>query len=103
MRGSGEISVPGRVQSICNCTLNILADEEKTFNLLVSRVACIGKIRHKPIGYSGPLSRQLLSFRSLIGAIRSSLRDLIEVVLASLLLNGEADRDRSDWTDLGLR
>jgi len=78
------------------------SDEEKKFNLLVSRVACIGKIRHKSIGYSGPLSRQLLSFRSLICAVRSSLRDLIEVVLASLLLNGEADRDRNDWTELGL-
>ncbi|KAL2361646.1 hypothetical protein RJZ56_005463 [Blastomyces dermatitidis] len=77
-------------------------DEEKKFNLLVSQVACIGKIRHKSIGYSGPLSRQLLSFRSLICAVRSSLRDLVEVVLASLLLNGEADRDRDDWTDLGL-
>lgn len=78
-------------------------DEEKKFNLLVSQVACIGQIRHKPIGYSGPLSRQLLSFRSLICAVRSSLRDLVEVVLASLLLNGEADRDRDDWADLGLR
>ncbi|KGQ01780.1 hypothetical protein PAAG_11503 [Paracoccidioides lutzii Pb01] len=77
-------------------------DEEKKFNLLVSQVACIGKIRHKSIGYSGPLSRQLLSFRSLICAVRSSLRDLIEVVLASLLLNGDADRERTDWTDLGL-
>jgi hypothetical protein len=103
MRGSGGISSQGKVPFIFSRRLSHLADEEKTFNLLVSRVACIGKIRHKSIGYSGPLSRQLLSFRSLVCAVRSSLRDLIEVVLASLLLNGEADRDRSDWTELGLR
>ncbi|KAK2741084.1 hypothetical protein FQN55_008488 [Onygenales sp. PD_40] len=78
------------------------SDEEKKFNLLVSQVACIGKIRHKSIGYSGPLSRQLLAFHSLICAVRSSLRDLIEVVLANLLLNGDADRERNDWTDLGI-
>ena len=71
--------------------------------MLVSRVACFGKLRHKPIGYSGPLSRQFLSFRSLIHAVRSTLRVLIEVVLAGLLLSGEADRDRNDWTELGLR
>ncbi|KMP08855.1 hypothetical protein CIRG_08536 [Coccidioides immitis RMSCC 2394] len=76
--------------------------EEKSFNLLVSRVACFGKIRHKSIGYSGPLSRQLLSFHSLIYAIRSTLRDLIEVILAGLLLSGEACRDRSDLSSLSL-
>lgn len=70
---------------------------------MVSRVACFGKLRHKPIGYSGPLSHQLLSFRSLIYALRSTLRNLIEVVLAGILLNGEADRDRDDWTALSLR
>ncbi|CRG90670.1 putative protein YlaA [Talaromyces islandicus] len=68
------------------------SDEDKSFNLLVSRVACIGKLKHKPIGYSGPLSRQLLSFRSLVSAVRRTLRDLIEVVLASMLLGGEVDR-----------
>ena len=70
---------------------------------MVSRVACIGKIRHRDIGYSGPLSRQLLSYHSLITAVRTSLRDLIEVVLATMLLSGEVDRDRSDWTELTLR
>jgi hypothetical protein len=80
-----------------------LLEEDKSNNLLVSRVACFGKLRHKPIGYSGPLSRQLLSFRSLVYIVRCTLRDLIEVVLAGLLLSGEADRDRSDWTDLSSR
>lgn len=70
--------------------------------MLISRVASFGKLRHKPIGYSGPLSRQLLAFRSLIHIVRATLRTLVEAVLAGLLLSGEADRDRNDWTDLGL-
>ncbi|KAL1966789.1 hypothetical protein VTN77DRAFT_3754 [Rasamsonia byssochlamydoides] len=78
-------------------------DEEKTYNMLVSRVACIGKLRHKSIGYSGPLSRQLLSFRSLVSAVRSTLRDLIEVVLAGLLLSGEADRDVNSLTEMSVK
>ncbi|QGA18185.1 hypothetical protein EYB26_005869 [Talaromyces marneffei] len=69
------------------------SDEDKSFNLLISRVACIGKLKHKPIGYSGPLSRQLLSFRSLIFAVRRTLRELVEVVLTSMLLSGEVDRN----------
>ena len=83
--------------------LSGVLDEERTFNMLVSRVACIGKLRHKNIGYSGPLSRQLLSFRSLISTVRATLRDLIEVVLAGLLLGGDADRDRKDWTEMSTK
>jgi hypothetical protein len=71
--------------------------------MLVSRVACIAKLQHKPIGYSGPLSRQLLCYRSLISEVRTALRNLIEVVLTSLLLSGEVDRDRNDWVELGIK
>jgi len=71
--------------------------------MLVSRVACIAKLQHKTIGYSGPLSRQLLCYRSLISEVRSALRNLVEVVLASLLLSGDADRDRKDWPELGIK
>ena len=39
----------------------------------------------------------------MISAVRSSLRDLIEMIIASLLLHGDAEReDRTDWLDLGL-
>ncbi|OJJ37272.1 hypothetical protein ASPWEDRAFT_446958 [Aspergillus wentii DTO 134E9] len=79
------------------------SDEDKSFNMLVSRVACIGKLQHKSIGYSGPLSRQLLCYRSLISEVRSTLRNLIEVVLAGLLLSGEVERDRKDWSELSAK
>lgn len=79
------------------------SEEDKAFNLLVSRVACIAKLHHKPIGYSGPLSRQLLCYRSLIAEVRSASRNLIEVVLAGLLLSGDAERDRNDWAKLGIK
>lgn len=78
-------------------------EEDKSFNMLVSRVACIEKLQHKPIGYSGPLSRQLLCYRSLISEVRSALRNLIEVVLAGLFLSGDADRDRNDWTEMAIK
>ncbi|KAJ5973444.1 hypothetical protein N7481_010654 [Penicillium waksmanii] len=79
------------------------SEEDKSFNMLVSRVACIAKLQHKPIGYSGPLSRQLLCYRSLISEVRSALRNLIEVVLAGLFLSGDADRERNDWTELAIK
>ena len=56
----------------------------------------------KQIGFTGPLSRQLLGYHSMIAAVRNSMRDLVEVCLTTLLLNGEADRARTDWYDLGL-
>ncbi|KAJ5107072.1 XPG N-terminal [Penicillium angulare] len=79
------------------------SEEDKTFNMLVSRVACIAKLQHKSIGYSGPLSRQLLCYRSLISEVRSALRNLVEVVLTGLLLSGDADRERKDWTEMSIK
>lgn len=71
--------------------------------MLISRVACIAKLQHKSIGYSGPLSRQLLCYRSLISEVRDTLRTLIESVLAGLLISGDVDRERTDWHDFGSR
>lgn len=78
------------------------SDDDKKRTMLVSRVACLGKIGHRPLGYSGPLSRQFLGYQAMISAVRSNLRNLVEVILAALLLNGDADRDRNDWVELSL-
>ncbi|KAF2396824.1 hypothetical protein EJ06DRAFT_533556 [Trichodelitschia bisporula] len=78
-------------------------EETKRFILLISRVACLGRFSHKEIGYTGPLSRHLLGFHSMITAVRNGLRDLMEVCMTTLLLNGDATRDEDkDLTDLGL-
>lgn len=77
-------------------------DQIQRHMLLVSRVACLGKFQHKQIGFTGPLSRQLLGYHSMIAAVRNSMRDLVEVCLTTLLLNGDVDRDRTDWYELGL-
>lgn len=79
------------------------SEDDKTFNMLISRVACTGKLRHKSIGYSGPLSRELLCYHSLIYEVRSVLRDQIEVVLAGMLLSGNVNRERNDWTELSVK
>ena len=70
---------------------------------LITQVACLGRFKHKPKGYSGPLNRELLTFAWKISAVRNSLRDLIETILVSMFLNGDAVRDRNDWTDLAQR
>ncbi|KAA6408456.1 MAG: hypothetical protein FRX48_07538 [Lasallia pustulata] len=77
-------------------------DTDKRSCLLVSRVASLGKLRHQPKGYSGPLSRHLLGYHSVISALRASLRDLVDISLATMFLDGNADRDRNDWMDLAL-
>lgn len=70
--------------------------------MLVSRVACLGKIRHSSVGYSGPLSRHLLAYQSIISNVHTSLRDLLEMILAAMFLEGLVDRDRNDWAELSL-
>ncbi len=70
--------------------------------MLVARVACLGKIHHLPRGYSGPLSRHLLSYYSVISTLQASLRDLVEMSIATMFLEGHIERDRDDWMDLSL-
>ena len=69
--------------------------------LLVARIACSARFSHKEIGYTGPLSRHLLGYHSMVVAVRESLRDLAEACLVNLLFNGDATRARTDWADLG--
>lgn len=69
---------------------------------LVSRVACLGKLRHVAEGFTGPLSRHFLAYNSVITAVRSSLRDLAEVAITTLLLNGDADREVLNLPSLGM-
>jgi hypothetical protein len=52
------------------------------------------------MGFVGPLDRQLLTFAWKITAVRTTLRDLLETILTSMFLNGDADRDREDWIAL---
>ena len=79
-----------------------ITDESRRLSNIISRAACLGRLKHKNVGYSGPLNRQLFCFSVMASVVRSSLRDLIEVVLATMLLNGDVDRDREDWAELGL-
>ena len=80
----------------------VCIDIDRRNAMLVSRVACLGRLRHQPRGYSGPLSRHMLAYHSIISAIQASLRDTLEVALASMFLEGEVERDRKDFMDLSL-
>ncbi|KIW11999.1 hypothetical protein PV08_09273 [Exophiala spinifera] len=74
--------------------------EKKTFSNLISKTACLGRIRHKAMGFVGPLDREKLTFAWKVTAVRTTLRDLLETIMTSMFLNGEVERERSDWTEL---
>lgn len=71
------------------------SDIDRRNTLLVSRVACLAKLKHKSIGFTGPLSRHLLAYRDITSTVRSSLRNLTEMSLCTMLLNGHVDREMS--------
>ncbi len=82
------------------------SDEDKANCILIGRTACLLKLRHLNIGYTGPLSKNFLSFHSIIKAVRENDRDLLEAVTASMFLSNQASRERSDgayYQDLGRR
>ncbi|KJX95519.1 xpg i-region protein [Zymoseptoria brevis] len=80
-------------------------EADKAHTLLISRIACLATFEHEQIGYTGPLSRNLLAFQQLAAAVRDSLRDLVEVHACNMMLSGSAVRirDTSDYTDVGGR
>lgn len=76
--------------------------EDKEKCILIGRTACLLKLRHGGLGYTGPLSKNLLAFHSIIQAIRETDRDLVEAVMVSMFMSGQASRrDRKDWTQIG--
>lgn len=79
--------------------LNGTEDDQASL-LLISRCATLLKLRHQANGYTGPLSKNLLAFRSLVSEVRSADRDLLEAILASMFMYAQAKRNRDDSWEL---
>lgn len=77
--------------------------EHKMYTNLLSKIACLGRLKHEPVGYVGPLDRSLLTFAWEISAIRQALRELCETILTTMFLNGDISRERDDWSELPQR
>ncbi|CAO1599130.1 hypothetical protein XANCAGTX0491_002873 [Xanthoria calcicola] len=77
-------------------------DIDKRNCMLVSRVASLGRLIHQPRGYSGPLSRHLLAYHSMVSAVQASMRDMLEMCLVTMFLEGGVDREREDWMEIAL-
>jgi hypothetical protein len=79
------------------------SDEDKANCILIGRTACLLKFRHKSIGYTGPLSKNFLSYYSIIKAVREADRDLLEAITVSMFMSNQANRVRDDYGVLGRR
>jgi hypothetical protein len=76
------------------------SEDDKASLLLISRCASLLKLRHEVNGYTGPLNKNLLAFRSLSTAVRDADRDLIEAIVASMFLNAQSKRERDDQLEI---
>jgi len=78
-------------------------EEDQASLLLISRCSTLLKLQHEANGYTGPLSKNLLSYRSLVSEVRSADRDLTEAIIASMFMYAQAKRDRDDALKIGQR
>lgn len=79
-------------------------DEDKENCILIARTASLLKLRHENIGYTGPLSKNLLAYNSIVKAVRETDRDLTEAVVTSMFLDDQATRKKEhDFGELGRR
>ncbi|KAI0999191.1 hypothetical protein K3495_g9005 [Podosphaera aphanis] len=77
-------------------------DEEKANCILIGRTACLLKLRHRNLGYTGPLSKNFLSYNSLIKAVQETDRDILEAIVASMFMSNQISRhERHNYADLG--
>ncbi|EGX94945.1 XPG I-region protein [Cordyceps militaris CM01] len=76
------------------------SDADKAAVVLISQAATLLKLRHQVFGYTGPLNKSLLMFRSLSSAIREADRDLIEAIVASMFMYGQCKRERDDHLEI---
>lgn len=76
-------------------------DTDKANTNLISRVACLATFRHKELGFTGPLSRQLLAYHQIAATVRNSLRGLLEMYAVDMLLSGAFIRDLTppQWSE----
>ncbi|POS87560.1 hypothetical protein EPUL_000916 [Erysiphe pulchra] len=78
------------------------SEEDKANCMLIGRTACLLKLRHQNLGYTGPLSKNYLAFNSLIKAVQEADRDILEATIVSMFLSNQISRDeRHDFGDLG--
>ncbi|XWX02034.1 hypothetical protein V2A60_010066 [Cordyceps javanica] len=73
---------------------------DKAAVVLISQAATLLKLRHQVFGYTGPLNKSLLMFRSLSSAIREADRDLVEAIVASMFMHGQCKRERDDYLEI---
>ena len=78
-------------------------EDDKASLLLISRCAILLRLRHAINGYTGPLSKNSLAFRSLSSAVREADRDLIEALVASMLLYAQGKKERQDYLEISQR
>lgn len=78
-------------------------EEDKSSLVLISQCATLLKLRHQVYGYTGPLNKSLLAFRTLSSAVREADRDLVEAIVASMFMYGQCKRERDDYLDISQR
>jgi hypothetical protein len=76
--------------------------QDQQCNMLVSRLAGLLVLQHKPIGFTGPLSQHLLGYNSIINIVRQTLRDMVEVSSTHMLLSDCCDRSVPDYSEVAL-
>ena len=71
---------------------NDVPAQDQHANMLISRVAGLSTLQHKPIGFTGPLSQHLLGYGSVVNTVRQALRDLVEATCTQMFLTGCCER-----------
>lgn len=79
------------------------SEEDKSCIVLISRVATLLQLRQDTSGYTGPLSKSLLVFHTLTTTVGEANRSVLDSLLASMFLSGQAKRDALDHWEISHR
>jgi hypothetical protein len=81
---------------------NLFLEAERRHVVLISRALTLLQVTHRPIPWSGPLSRELLVFNSFSRTLGRTLRAHCEALVLNAFLSGRCQQKRSDFIDINL-
>jgi hypothetical protein len=96
------VTVSTRHSFIATSGLTVTVSDRQ-FNVLLARIAGVGKLQHAAIGFTGPLSQHLLAYGSVINLVRQTLRDLVEVTATHMFMGAFAKRDISNLSEISVK
>lgn len=90
----------GPYSQVYSGRVDVGADDERKNILLITRAVSLVSMNFKGVPWTGPVSRELLTFNDIAKGLTRSLRNLCEMVILAVYLSGGMDKEHLDLHEI---